>query len=147
MWNQYFYVSASWFRMGDYKLVDGFPGFYQGWYKPDQVDYGLYEDVSTNYTRPFFDKVMLFNLKGKLNRRCSWYLWSSSWFVKIRYFCFILDDPNEHVDLSKKHPDIVKKLKSRLEYYHKQIVPANFPSISPSSAPSNYGGFWTPGWC
>lgn len=57
--------------MGDYKLVDGFPGFYQGWYKPDQVDYGLYEDVSTNYTRPFFDKVMLFNLKGKLNRRCS----------------------------------------------------------------------------
>lgn len=57
--------------MGDYKLVDGFPGFYQGWYMPDQVDYGLYEDVSTNYTRPFFDKVMLFNLKGKLNRRCS----------------------------------------------------------------------------
>lgn len=107
-------------RMGDYKLVDGFPGFYPGWYKPDQVDYGLYEDVSTNYTRPFFDKVMLFNLK---------------------------DDPNEHVDLSKKHPDIVKKLKSRLEYYHKQIVPANFPKNSASSAPTNYGGFWTPGWC
>ncbi|XP_052697879.1 arylsulfatase B-like [Crassostrea angulata] len=128
-------------RMGDYKLIDGYPGAYQDWYKPDQVvsdlydgypgayqDWympdqvvsDLYEDVSINHTRPFDDIMMLFNLK---------------------------DDPNEHVDLSKKHPDIVKKLKSRLEYYHKQIVPANFPSISPSSAPSNYGGFWTPGWC
>uniref|UniRef100_K1QM88 Arylsulfatase B n=1 Tax=Magallana gigas TaxID=29159 RepID=K1QM88_MAGGI len=107
-------------RMGDYKLIDGYPGAFQDWYKPDQVVSDLYEDVSLNDTRPFFDKMMLFNLK---------------------------DDPNEHVDLSKKHPDIVKKLKSRLEYYHKQIVPANFPKNSASSAPTNYGGFWTPGWC
>uniref|UniRef100_K1Q0H9 Arylsulfatase J n=1 Tax=Magallana gigas TaxID=29159 RepID=K1Q0H9_MAGGI len=106
-------------RMGDYKLIDGYPGAYQDWYKPDQVVSDLYKNVSINHTRPFDDIMMLFNLK---------------------------DDPNEHVDLSNKHPDIVKKLKSRLEYYHKQIVPANFPSISPSSAPSNYGGFWTPGW-
>uniref|UniRef100_A0A8W8HSP2 N-sulphoglucosamine sulphohydrolase C-terminal domain-containing protein n=1 Tax=Magallana gigas TaxID=29159 RepID=A0A8W8HSP2_MAGGI len=101
-------------------MYEDYPGAYQDWYKPDQVVSDLYKNVSINHTRPFDDIMMLFNLK---------------------------DDPNEHVDLSNKHPDIVKKLKSRLEYYHKQIVPANFPSISPSSAPSNYGGFWTPGWC
>ncbi|XP_022329100.2 arylsulfatase B-like [Crassostrea virginica] len=107
-------------RMGDYKLIDGYPGFYQGWYKPDQVDHRHYEELTVNETRPFIDKLMLFNLK---------------------------DDPNEHVDLSKKHPDIAAKLKGRLEEYHKQIVPANFPENSKSSAPENYGGFWTPGWC
>lgn len=107
-------------RMGDYKLIDGYPGLHQGWYKPDQVDFGLYEEVSKNNTYHIFDKMMLFNLQ---------------------------DDPNEHVDLSRKHPDIVKKLKARLEYYHKQIVPANFPKNSASSAPTNYGGFWSPGWC
>ncbi|XP_052696726.1 arylsulfatase B-like [Crassostrea angulata] len=107
-------------RIGDYKLIDGYPGLHQGWYKPDHVGYDLNEDVSTNCMRPFFDKMMLFNLQ---------------------------DDPNEHVDLSRKHPDIVKKLKSRLEYYHNQIVPANFPKNSASSAPTSYGGFWSPGWC
>ena len=29
------------------------------------------------------------------------------------------DDPNEHVDLSEKHPDIVEKLKKRRDDYHK----------------------------
>lgn len=63
------------------------------------------------------------------------------------YFDFVLDDLNEHVDLSTKYPDIVKKWKSRLEYSHKQNVTANYPNISPFSAPSKYGGFWSPGWC
>ena len=40
------------------------------------------------------------------------------------------DDPNEHVDLSEKHPDIAEKFKKRSDDYHKQIVPANFPGIS-----------------
>ena len=50
--------------MGDFKLIDGFPGFYQGWYKPDQVDHRHYEELTVNETRPFIDKMMLFNLKG-----------------------------------------------------------------------------------
>ncbi|XP_078326537.1 arylsulfatase B-like [Crassostrea virginica] len=107
-------------RMGDYKLISGYPGPYQGWYKPDQVDYRHYEESTLNEIRPFIDQIMLFNLK---------------------------DDPNEHVDLSKKHPDIVEKLKKRLDEYHKQIVPANFPGVTKASDPDNYGGFWTPGWC
>ncbi|XP_061179842.1 arylsulfatase B-like [Saccostrea echinata] len=107
-------------RMGDYKLIDGYPGYYQGWYKPDQVVKENHEEAPANVTFPFADTMMLFNLK---------------------------DDPNEHVDLSKKLPDVVSKLKSRLDSYHKQIVPADFPPSSKSAAPQNYGGFWTPGWC
>jgi hypothetical protein len=67
--------------------------------------------------------------------------------ILIKCGVFFSDDPNEHVDLFKKLPDVVSKLKSRLEEYHKLIVPANFPPNSKSSAPQNYGGFWTPGWC
>jgi predicted DNA-binding ArsR family transcriptional regulator len=52
--------------MGDYKLIDGYPGFYQGWYKPDQVDHSYYSNVPVNFTGPFADKMMLFNLKGFL---------------------------------------------------------------------------------
>ncbi|XP_048753866.1 arylsulfatase B-like [Ostrea edulis] len=107
-------------RMGDYKLIDGYPGYYQDWYKPDQVEQSYYGDTPVNATQLFADKMMLFNLK---------------------------DDPNERVDLSKKLPDVVSKLKSRLEEYHNLIVPANFPPPSKASAPQNFNGFWTPGWC
>jgi hypothetical protein len=53
-----FLLSIS--RMGDYKLIDGYPGQYQDWYKPDQVDDNYYSGVPVNFT----DKMMLFNLKG-----------------------------------------------------------------------------------
>lgn len=55
--------SVSWCRMGDYTLINSYPGFYRGWYRPDQEDYGLFEDVSINYK--IVDKNVLFNLKDK----------------------------------------------------------------------------------
>lgn len=60
---------------------------------------------------------------------------------------FFSDDPNERMDISEKHPDVVKELKAKLEEYKKNYVPPLKPPIDPKSNPSNYGGFWSPGWC
>lgn len=34
-----------------------------------------------------------------------------------------------------------------MEEYKKDMVPADYPGNDQKSAPSNYGGYWTPGWC
>lgn len=40
-------------------VINSYPGFYTGWYRPNQEDYGLYEDVLINCRK------MPFNLKDK----------------------------------------------------------------------------------
>ena len=123
-------------RVGDYKLIDGYPGRLSGWYKPEQVhvdnDYipeelqahTLYYKRNSKYTvrskRSRYDGEGLYNLK---------------------------DDPNEHVDLSDKHPDIVKELKAKLAEYRKSLVPPPEIPVNPDSDPSKHNGFWVPGWC
>ena len=57
------------------------------------------------------------------------------------------DDPNEHNDLSKQYPDVVKELKAKLEEYKKSYVPPKKPPIDPKANPDNYDGYWSPGWC
>ncbi|XP_033759785.1 arylsulfatase B-like isoform X1 [Pecten maximus] len=106
-------------RVGDYKLIVGYPGLYPGWYPPPTY-------TSDNYIKevPYDgsqdNTTQLFNLK---------------------------DDPNEHNDLSQKLPDVVGKLRKKMAEYHKQMVPANYPPATSASDPKNYNGFWTPGWC
>ena len=59
----------------------------------------------------------------------------------------ISDDPNEHNDVSEKYPDVVDKIKAKLEEYKKDYVPPNKPPPDKKSNPANFGGFWSPGWC
>lgn len=103
-------------RMGDYKLIEGNPGLYHGWYPPP-------EDESILDTDQFNEIPLvpqLYNLK---------------------------EDPNEHNNLFWKEREIYKKLNSRMEEYKKDMVPADYPGNDKKSAPSDYGGYWTPGWC
>ncbi|XP_069103674.1 arylsulfatase B-like isoform X2 [Argopecten irradians] len=108
-------------RVGDYKLIEGYPGPDQGWYKPETVsgekpDTG--SSIQIQQTNVFGRQ--LFNLK---------------------------DDPNEHKDLSLTHRDIADQLSKRMAEYHAQMVPANYPAATIASDPDNYNGFWSPGWC
>ncbi|KAJ8314187.1 hypothetical protein KUTeg_008748 [Tegillarca granosa] len=59
----------------------------------------------------------------------------------------IQDDPNEHEDLSLKEREILKQLLAKMDKYKEDMVPANFTKNDPNSLPSNYNGFWSPGWC
>ncbi|XP_069109762.1 arylsulfatase I-like [Argopecten irradians] len=106
-------------RMGDYKLIVGYPGLYPGWYPPPTyTDDNFIKEIPYDGSQD--DKIQLFNLR---------------------------DDPNERNNLSDKLPDVVKKLRMRMAEYHKQMVPANYPNGTAVSDPKNYNGFWSPGWC
>ncbi|RUS68842.1 hypothetical protein EGW08_023395, partial [Elysia chlorotica] len=125
-------------RVGDYKLIEGFPGLYPGWYKPDSVDQGL--NISTGY---------LTNLSPDSSTVRGWMksaLGESS--LKEQKFLFNLkDDPTEHNNLYDKQPDIVKQLQGRLAEQMKRYVPPNFPGNDPKANPKHFGGVWSPGWC
>ncbi|XP_046374479.1 arylsulfatase B-like isoform X1 [Haliotis rufescens] len=105
-------------RVGDYKLILGYPGELDGWYRPMN---GTQDDI---YEEPVYIKgdepVQLFNIR---------------------------EDPTEHNDLAQKTPDMVAKLRARFEEYKKTMVPANYPNPDPASDPRKYGGVWSPGWC
>ncbi|XP_041378318.1 arylsulfatase B-like [Gigantopelta aegis] len=109
-------------RMGDYKMVEGYPGEFPDWYKPQQLpeDSPIKQDKFEKKPYPWY-QYQLFNIK---------------------------DDPTEHNDLSTKLPDILAKMKARLNEYKKQMVPPNFPILpDPKSDPALYNNTWSPGWC
>jgi hypothetical protein len=53
----------------------------------------------------------------------------------------------EKHELSKSRPDVLKKMKKRLEEWRATGVPAFFPKPDPASDPAHWGGAWSPGWC
>ena len=58
---------------------------------------------------------------------------------------FDLDsDPNEHMDLSSKHPDVVRHLLDRLAIFNSTAVPCLYPHNDPKSNPDLHGGIWGP---
>ena len=57
----------------------------------------------------------------------------------------ITADPTEHVDLSEKLPDVVKKLQDRVKYYMKGMVsPLNKPSDPQAMEIAKERGYWGP---
>ncbi|KAL5005483.1 hypothetical protein ScPMuIL_018939 [Solemya velum] len=117
-------------RMGNYKLIVGNPGEYSDWYKPEKVaDHVTGENLYSEsilcreeacVANESLSVLRLYNLK---------------------------DDPTEHFNIATALPDVVEKLLARMEYYHKQLVPAKYPPVSPSSNPKHFNNTWSPGWC
>jgi len=126
-------------RQGDYKLIDGFPGVYIGWVKPDTLDDTLNDtlgDTTLRYTGPDFDYNQLHTQFPAPNIT----------FFKALYN--LKDDPTEHNNLYHTQPEIAKKLEARLEEVKaRTYIPPNYPAGNPNSDPNKYGGVWTPGWC
>ena len=57
----------------------------------------------------------------------------------------ITADPTEHIDLSTKLPDVVKKLQDRVQYYMKGLVPPlNKPSDPKAMEVAKERGYWYP---
>ncbi|XP_059143573.1 arylsulfatase B-like [Physella acuta] len=125
-------------RVGDYKLVAGFPGLFPDWYQPGQV------------ARPILERWNDVTADGTIN----WHLVNETLFKvalndpPIYYYLFNLkDDPAERTNIYDDHPDIVQQLEDRLNYHKQHYIPPNFPPGSPAANPAHYGGAWTPGWC
>ena len=49
-------------RMGDFKLIEGFPGLYDGWYPP--MNETRDTPLMSNVWRPNDTRVWLFNVRG-----------------------------------------------------------------------------------
>ncbi|KAK6175123.1 hypothetical protein SNE40_013647 [Patella caerulea] len=107
-------------RVGDWKLILGYPGTFDGWYKPmnETEDTPFYEMTWAPGDKP----ARLFN---------------------------IADDPYEYNDVASQNPDIVANLTDRINQYRRSMVPAMYPPDDPQAdtiAKQN-GNSWTSGWC
>ncbi|XP_052286517.1 arylsulfatase I-like isoform X2 [Dreissena polymorpha] len=108
-------------RVGDYKLLAGNVGMYNGWYPPDEVyTEGNIQRLDVDMNTGNLSYYKLFNLK---------------------------DDPYEYTNLADVMPDKVRELVERMEKYHAQMVPAKNPPSSPGANPKYFGNVWSPGWC
>ena len=56
----------------------------------------------------------------------------------------ITADPHERKDVSASFPDVVSKLKQRIEMYNSTHIEQLRPPFDPRSDPKNFGGVWTP---
>ncbi|XP_065178011.1 arylsulfatase B-like [Sycon ciliatum] len=54
------------------------------------------------------------------------------------------DDPLEKNDVHEQHPDIVEKLRQRIEAFNATHINQMPPPVDPASNPNNFGGVWTP---
>ncbi|XP_071094086.1 arylsulfatase B-like [Haliotis cracherodii] len=104
-------------RVGDYKLIDGYPGLYPGWYKPEQVT----SELNITHIRDWANKYQLFNLKDDPNERN--------------------DLSNSQPDMVKK---LAARL---AWYEKQAVPPNFPETPDPKSNPALYGNVWSPGWC
>ncbi|XP_078344679.1 arylsulfatase B-like isoform X2 [Oculina patagonica] len=102
-------------RVDDMKLLMMVPNL--TWYKPPEL-YPMYQQSDQDLNDHSTIKVALYNITA---------------------------DPNEHVDLSTKLPDVVKKLQDRVQYYMKGMVPPlNKPSDPKAMKVAKERGYWGP---
>ncbi|XP_067664276.1 arylsulfatase I-like [Haliotis asinina] len=104
-------------RVGDYKLIDGYPGFYNDWYKPDHVTFY----ININDIRYWTSKYQLFNLKDDPNERH--------------------DLSTSQPDMVKK---LATRL---AWYEKQAVSPNFPELPDPKSNPQLYDNVWSPGWC
>ncbi|KAK2170977.1 hypothetical protein NP493_1118g00005 [Ridgeia piscesae] len=108
-------------RMGKYKLMVGKPGRYGGHYRPRQRRRKKAgRGLNTNASRRHLNITKLFNIE---------------------------DDPTERTNIAKMYPKIVTRMKARLAYYRRHLVPALNPRKLRKAHPKHWGKVWTPGWC
>ncbi|XP_067685669.1 arylsulfatase B-like isoform X2 [Haliotis asinina] len=104
-------------RVGDYKLIDGYPGLYNGWYKPEQVT----SDLNLTNIKDWATKYQLFNLKDDPTEHN--------------------DLSTSHPDIVKQ---LAARL---AWYEKQAVPPNYPLLPDPESNPELYGNVWSPGWC
>ncbi|XP_067659223.1 arylsulfatase J-like [Haliotis asinina] len=105
-------------RCGDYKLILGYAGSYNDWYKPQNTTEDEPLRVESYITGDHPEQ--LYNLR---------------------------DDPIELRNIALKKPVVVAKMKLKINQYRKTMVPAQRRQCSILAEPSLHSGVWSPGWC
>lgn len=109
-------------RVGDWKLLTGDPG-HGDWVPPQ---------VLSSLPGRWWNLERSFSFSHKSLRHKNIWLFNIS--------C----DPYEREDVSDQHPEVVKRLLTRLVYYNQSSVPVFFPPDDPRANPSRHRGAWVP---
>lgn len=155
------------FRMGDYKLIIGYPGLYDGWDQDGNLglthildEYGI-NPGGVDHT----DGVQCFGFNqcgadlpqpstgGDRRRRGNY---NFDWPAISRYAIAmsnrvtlynVMDDPEEKNDLAGDLPELVEVMNGRLMDLYDDVGEITVYSSDPAGSADNFGGIWTPGWC
>ncbi|XP_012944441.2 arylsulfatase B [Aplysia californica] len=123
-------------RVGDFKLIEGFPGPYSDWYLPGQQGQGQNDASCATFDRA--DDLGCWQ-DGPEQMGKNWTLFKGLFNLR--------NDPYERENLYEARPDIVSQLRARMSYHYARMVPANYPPADPRGDPARWGGVWSPGWC
>ncbi|XP_048250185.1 arylsulfatase J-like [Haliotis rufescens] len=116
--DDFFNVGNAALRDGDYKLILGYSGSYNDWYTPQNNTED--EPLHLGCYIAGDHPEQLYNLR---------------------------EDPTERRNIALQEPEVVAKLKLKINQYRKMMVPAQTRQCSPSAEPVLHGGVWSPGWC
>ena len=117
-------------RVGDFKLIWGYPGSKNGWY-PEPGVTELWPLTSTQLVPARYREV------GEHR----WTGYNTTWLFDLS------SDPTEHVNLAPQRPALVAELKHRLLRHRRRLVPADCPPDDPRGSPDNFGHVFATGWC
>jgi arylsulfatase B len=139
-------------RKGDWKLIIGYPGLYDGWEGDSQFYLGLTSDVDWMRQHENFNKrssKKSVSKKGDYNfdfGAIMTYIGSTQTVVQLFN---LADDPNERNNLASSNPEVVEELTLLLDSYKDTEVAIDTSAqiADPAGEASNYGGVWSPGWC
>ncbi|GIY20658.1 arylsulfatase B [Caerostris darwini] len=110
-------------RIGNYKLIQGFPGKPSDWIAPE-------------------DDSRIESIHCSLKQIHS--LENGTEFLRL----YDLEkDPLERYNIVKSFPHVVQKLKSRIEELRAAMVPADDPMPDERGEPKLWGNNFSPGWC
>jgi len=159
------------FRMGDFKMIVGYPGLFDGWEQDNNLDlthildnYGI--DGGVDITAD----VVCFSNKdcgvrpinqtvdgskgahGREERGNYNFDWPAIYKyvrgVTHRVVLYnVIEDPEEKHDLAAELPELRSVMFGRLRDLYNEVGPIEIYHNVPAAAYDLWGGVWTPGWC
>jgi arylsulfatase B len=132
-------------RVGDFKLIKGYPGLFDGWESDGNMDQTHLLDLLNGGKRAVATTGKRSNYAFDFASIMA-YIAQNSQAVQLFN---IMDDPEERTNLASSNPDKVAELEARLtELRVEERIPDLTAQVpDPAGEASNYGGIWTPGWC
>ena len=124
------------YRDGDYKIIVGNPGDYDGYIKhADKPQIKIKYDQPTDFLGKLKCTIGLCGGFGD-------YVLDTDG-AKMRLYN-LKDDPSETYNIAAKHPDIVKKMRQRIEKFKEIVMPAQGNEKLSAAHHKNSGGIWVP---
>merc|ERR1711976_24224 len=124
--------------MGDFKLVRGNPGAYDGYHSDGTMTYTrLYDPFGIKDDPIDFEVPVGWTLDDIYAKKAEGHVLLFN----------VMQDPEERNDLSAQMPDKVAEMAARMDEYLAEARPIDLEHQKSNPAAWSFGGVWVPGWC